>query len=123
MGHKQFSPSLQTELRAPNVVVAATDRAEEAAPPVEGPGPESWNNDAREVGPSSDTETAASDSDWRDQVSAKVNSYKSRRPRTDRYPSLQLQFDTGAYRGQKSEARPNAPPSFSESVAAEVRNL
>lgn len=34
-----------------------------------------------------------SETDWRDLVSAKVNSYKSRRPRKDRYPSLQLQFD------------------------------
>jgi uncharacterized RDD family membrane protein YckC len=30
--------------------------------------------------------------DWRDQVSAKVNSYKSRRPQKDRYPSLRLPF-------------------------------
>jgi len=34
-----------------------------------------------------------SETDWRDLVSAKVNSYKSRRPRKDHYPSLQLQFD------------------------------
>lgn len=31
-------------------------------------------------------------SDWREQVSAKVNSYKSRRPRKERFPSLQLPF-------------------------------
>jgi len=32
-------------------------------------------------------------SDWRDQVSAKVNNYKSRKTPKVRYPSLQLQFE------------------------------
>jgi uncharacterized RDD family membrane protein YckC len=32
--------------------------------------------------------------DWRDQVSAKVKHYKTLKPRKERYPSLQLQFDT-----------------------------
>ena len=31
--------------------------------------------------------------DWRNLVSAKVNSYKARKPQKDRYPSLKLQFD------------------------------
>jgi uncharacterized RDD family membrane protein YckC len=35
-----------------------------------------------------------SGSDWRDQVSAKVKHYKTLKPRKERYPSLQLQFDT-----------------------------
>jgi uncharacterized RDD family membrane protein YckC len=35
-----------------------------------------------------------STSDWRDQVSAKVKHYKTLKPRKERYPSLQLQFDT-----------------------------
>jgi len=35
-----------------------------------------------------------SQSDWRDQVSAKVKHYKTLKPRKDRYPSLQLQFDS-----------------------------
>jgi len=34
-------------------------------------------------------------SDWRDQVSAKVKNYKTLKPRKERYPSLQLQFDSG----------------------------
>src|SRR5216684_3509669 len=38
--------------------------------------------------------------DWRDQVSAKVSSYKSRRPRKDRYPSLRLQFEAGTSRNR-----------------------
>jgi uncharacterized RDD family membrane protein YckC len=36
----------------------------------------------------------SSPSDWRDQVSAKVKHYKNLKPRKDRYPSLQMQFDT-----------------------------
>jgi uncharacterized RDD family membrane protein YckC len=35
-----------------------------------------------------------SESDWRDQVSAKVKHYKTLKPRKERYPSLQLEFDT-----------------------------
>jgi uncharacterized RDD family membrane protein YckC len=35
------------------------------------------------------------ESDWRDQVSAKVKNYKTLKPRKERYPSLQLQFDSG----------------------------
>jgi uncharacterized RDD family membrane protein YckC len=31
--------------------------------------------------------------DWRNLVSAKVNSYRARKPQKDRYPSLRLQFD------------------------------
>src|SRR3954471_5448193 len=42
---------------------------------------------------SSQTE-AESPSDWRDQVSAKVKHYKTLKPRKERYPSLQLQFDS-----------------------------
>ena len=46
-------------------------------------------------------------SDWREQVSAKVNSYKSRRPRKERFPSLQLEFHPTPQRAleRSSEAR------------------
>lgn len=50
------------------------------------------------------TSEERSETDWRDLVSAKVNSYKSRRPRKDRYPSLQLKFDAG-HRRQRSEVQ------------------
>jgi len=43
---------------------------------------------------SSSLTEAQSHSDWRDQVSAKVKHYKTLKPRKERYPSLQLQFDT-----------------------------
>jgi uncharacterized RDD family membrane protein YckC len=124
MSEQQFSASLETEFERPKFVVDSSDAPAEAEPPAKSAGSGPSSHDGHDAPPAaSEMDDAAPDSDWRDQVSAKVNNYKSRRPRTDRYPSLQLQFDTGAYRGQKSEARPNAPPSFSESVAAEVRNL
>ena len=41
--------------------------------------------------------------DWREQVAAKVNSYKSRRPRKERYPSLQLQFEPVARSQPKAQ--------------------
>ncbi len=44
------------------------------------------------------------DADWRDQVSAKVNHYKARKPRQERYPSLKLQFsDTPPQRKREAE--------------------
>jgi hypothetical protein len=41
--------------------------------------------------------TEAGDHDWRNLVSEKVNSYKSRRPQKTRYPSLQLPFDASRW--------------------------
>lgn len=54
-------------------------------------------------------------SDWREQVSAKVSSYKSRRPRKERFPSLQLEFQPPPQRaldrssGARFEPEPPAP--------------
>jgi uncharacterized RDD family membrane protein YckC len=53
--------------------------------------------------------------DWRDQVSAKVNSYKSRRPQKDRYPSLHLPFEP--------EARIPRTPSFAASLSSAVNSV
>lgn len=44
-------------------------------------------------------------SDWRDLVSAKVKHYKTLKPRQERYPSLQLQFDSGPAWKSDSAAR------------------
>ncbi|MGH9516670.1 MAG: RDD family protein [Terriglobales bacterium] len=44
--------------------------------------------------PSQIPDEEPSPTDWRDQVSAKVKHYKTLKPREERYPSLQLQFDT-----------------------------
>ena len=43
-------------------------------------------------------QTGEAEPDWRDLVSAKVTSYKSRKPLKERYPSLKLQFDATAPR-------------------------
>ncbi len=58
----------------------------------------------------------APDADWRDQVSAKVNHYKARKPRQERYPSLSLQFDAPPQRMTRAaevfagmDAVPQAP--------------
>jgi len=53
------------------------------------------------------------ESDWRNLVSAKVNSYKSRRPQQARYPSLQLPLDSGHW-AQKTE------PSFASYIESEI---
>jgi uncharacterized RDD family membrane protein YckC len=43
------------------------------------------------------------ESDWRDVVSAKVKHYKTVKPRKERYPSLQLQFDSRpAWKSEKT---------------------
>ena len=61
--------------------------------------------------------TPERDSDWREQVSAKVNKYKSQRRHKVRYPSLQLPFEPSSYY-PKHENAPRAALSFSESIAA-----
>ena len=45
----------------------------------------------------------AEEGDWRDQVSAKVSRYKSRKPREERYPSLQLKFEGDRRRPEQRE--------------------
>jgi len=60
--------------------------------------------------------------DWREQISAKVNSYKSRSRHKPRYPSLQLQFEERPYRARQNneELTDKEPATFSQSVAAEI---
>jgi len=60
-------------------------------------------------------------SDWRNLVSAKVKNYKSRKPRRERYPSLQLQFEPGA--PWKVDKTGKSVPTFSQSVAAEIADF
>jgi uncharacterized RDD family membrane protein YckC len=49
--------------------------------------------EVRQETPASLSADEVSPPDWRDLVSAKVSNYKSRRPRPQRYPSLQLKFE------------------------------
>lgn len=109
---QEFSASLEASGEAPGFVVDPADdpRGRERRAPVlsEVEGPPLSITDATHVGAdpdlsrdrdedqytsSSQTETESL-SDWRDQVSAKVKHYKTLKPRKERYPSLQLQFDT-----------------------------
>jgi len=69
---------------------------------------ENSDGNSQIVGAASDGEP-----DWRNLVSAKVNSYKSRRPQQARYPSLQLPLDSGHW-GQKSE------PSFASFMESDI---
>lgn len=67
---------------------------------------------------------AEADPDWRQQVSAKVSSYKTRIRHQPRYPSLQLRFDQAPYRpSQRPDFLPAAEQSFSQSIAAEITAL
>ena len=107
---QEFSASLEASGEAPGFVVDPADdpRGLERRAPVlsevEGPRPSitetnhvgadpDLSGDEDQYTSSSQTETE-SHSDWRHQVSAKVKHYKTLKPRKERYPSLQLQFDT-----------------------------
>ena len=65
------------------------------------------------------------ENDWRNQVAAKVNRYKSRRPQKDRYPSLQLQFEPAATypKSTSSPSFSNVEPNFGEPVPIESVKL
>jgi uncharacterized RDD family membrane protein YckC len=106
---QEFSASLEAPVERPRFVVDAVDpaaavtgggmaeiqgRAEEAFPAMAGTERPAGDEPAEESGPRD------SPSDWRDVVSAKVSRYRSRKPRQDRYPSLQLQFEASPLRGQ-----------------------
>src|SRR2546423_5531295 len=102
---QEFSASLETSGEAPDFVVdspetfAATTEATDFAENVERRTSRPSTTDLAifknvdQYTSSSQTE-AESPSDWRDQVSAKVKHYKTLKPRKERYPSLQLKFDT-----------------------------
>ena len=46
----------------------------------------------------------ASLSQWKDEVAARVNHYRRRRPRTPRYPSLSLKFDAPKFETDRSDS-------------------
>jgi uncharacterized RDD family membrane protein YckC len=110
---QEFSASLETSGEAPGFVVdspetlAAATEVTDFAQNVERRAPRPSTTDLATQGDtdleisknedqytSSSQTDAESPSDWRDQVSAKVKHYKTLKPRKERYPSLQLQFDS-----------------------------
>ncbi len=115
MSEQEFSASLEAKVELPRFVVDA----EPAAVPVEAAeshgreeGPRADAAGAEQVagsGPLAGSETGGSASDWRELVSAKVNRYRARKPRQDRYPSLQLQFEAPLRDQTPPEALVDAP--------------
>jgi uncharacterized RDD family membrane protein YckC len=117
MSEQQFSASLEFRVERPKFVVdvpaaEAVDEDLIVAPALD---PPEATSDAPTQGaaeqaspdrlPSEDSvvsPTAADGEAWRDLVSAKINTYRSRKPRIDRYPSLQLQFEQRTYRNAGS---------------------
>jgi uncharacterized RDD family membrane protein YckC len=122
-----FSASLEGSSARPEFVV---DESEPAVPPVT---PESLEietqasrsaltNEATSETSSQNTFEEPSESDWRDLVSAKVKHYKTLKPRKERYPSLQLQFDAPpVWRFEPpSGADLPTPPSGAQSTAPQA---
>jgi uncharacterized RDD family membrane protein YckC len=115
MSEQQFAASLEISAEKPQFEIDEMEVAREETRPVsvaepvaesltvEAPGAQA--EPVRQIGADRELHDAAAagvDSvhlaperqpDWRNLVSAKVNSYKARKPQKDRYPSLKLQFD------------------------------
>ncbi len=98
---EQFSASLETSSPQPQFMIDAPEEITSGGNrPQEGPAflQRAVPPDELLIGqepPRSGTEAlkiSQEAPDWRDQVSAKVSSYKSRRPQKERYPSLRLPF-------------------------------
>jgi uncharacterized RDD family membrane protein YckC len=124
---QEFSASLEAPFERPRFVPdvpeepAATALAEEPggtalnsspATLTEEPGRATGVSEqsSKDISGPEESELGAGEHDWRDQVSAKVSHYRSRKPRIDRYPSLQLQFEATPLRDQTlQEAALDAP--------------
>jgi uncharacterized RDD family membrane protein YckC len=94
-------------------------------------GPASADENTHEQFAEESSGSSSSGTDWRDLVSDKVRKYKSRKPRQERYPSLQLQFDSpvawspGPSRSAAESGTPSAAPRRlpKQTVDAEPRTL
>jgi uncharacterized RDD family membrane protein YckC len=96
VSEQQFAASLEEEIPRPAFIVEATG---EVATQLPDPPPSELEWEGRASRPSAPSADASAPPagdcapDWRNQVSAKVNHYKSRKAPKVRYPSLQLQFE------------------------------
>ncbi len=102
VSEQRFSASLDAAEAKPSFVLDDPEnRLEAQATPVPGPPPEEPIH-SRETGDcisdEPDVPVSTMGDDWRNQVSAKVNHYKSRKAPKVRYPSLHLQFEPSAAR-------------------------
>jgi uncharacterized RDD family membrane protein YckC len=124
MSEQQFSASLDAATERPTFVVdeggAEAPQAEvqwDAAPNAEvGKFDEVLSDHARVPSP----EITGEGPNWRNQISAKINKYRSRKPHQARFPSLQLKFEQSPRRGTLSaESGLNAFTSTNEFAATE----
>jgi uncharacterized RDD family membrane protein YckC len=126
---QQFSASLEAPIERPRFVLDVPEEGGTESGEIDvegGNGPQTSVAEApdhapafseqvsRDISESEESGIAPNERDWRNQVSAKVSSYRSRKPRKDRYPSLQLQFEGGPHQGQ-------TPPEPSPDAPAEMR--
>ena len=106
---QQFSASLEAPIVRPRFVVDVPEEPGAVAEPGE-LGGESVNSGSRarvalkpvskHLSEAAESRPGAREYNWRDQVSAKVSNYRSRKPKKDRYPSLQLRFEGNPTRDQ-----------------------
>jgi uncharacterized RDD family membrane protein YckC len=140
MSEQQFSASLEEQDPRPSFVLDRSPDGANRPPPTSGPAL-TLGGGAPGLNPTGDNQTGGSfladnglpphakegtvpdaepessspdpTSNWREQVSAKVNRYRSRRPRKERFPSLQLEFDATPYRAPE---RPSEASRFEPEV-------
>src|SRR5437667_1012397 len=107
--------STEAECSDPNAIPLSSQKAQSSAPS------ETVHLERDSAGaPSSQQSGFTGEHDWRRQVSAKIGSYKSRKPQKPRYPSLQLQFEPSAYKGGvQSEALSPVATDFDQSLAGQ----
>jgi len=106
MSEQQFAASLDATPAKPQFEIdeAVSDpavpgppRALETTPDVAGAEERAQSPEAASLRRGSEDACAqSSEPDWRSLVSAKVSSYKARKPHKERYPSLKLPFDSPA---------------------------
>jgi uncharacterized RDD family membrane protein YckC len=126
LSEQEFSASLENTTEVPKFVLDepgseafksenVQDQSQDA--------PDSIGKPAAVAGsaPAEPSHSEPGSDDWRQQVSAKVSSYRSRSRHKPRYPSLQLQFDSPPHRAwPEIGGAAKASISFSQSVAAEI---
>src|SRR5215475_6546967 len=98
VSEQQFSASLEVQIEKPSFVVDDPTVRSEEQPSISPFVPcEEHLPEPPEIGESTfdapEADLPTTGENWRDQVSAKVNYYKSRKAPKVRYPSLQLQFE------------------------------
>lgn len=131
ISEQQFAISLEQRTSGPAFVVEPEQSSDQIGPE---PQPSAKSIESEFVVPSepgSSTEFSVvpapthQSPGWRDLVSAKVSSYRSRRPHKERYPSLQLPFDIAPRRTQRPEEEDSFGAEINEetSASAEVPEL